>query len=264
MCIKKVILPAMLSISMTWTFAQDTTRPAAAAGNEEIAQKLANPVGNVISLPFQNNLFFGMGPSNGSKWLMNVQPVIPVQITKDLNLISRVIVPVISQNNVFGPSGRQTGIGDVAYSAFVSPANPKPGGWIWGVGPIINLPLATDERLGLGKFGAGPTAVFLKPGRHTYGVLMWNMWAGGNSIGYMQPFFTKTFSNGASVGTSLEMTRNWTNETLSGIVSFSAAKVLNINKQIVSVSTGPIIGFGDDPFRPGWGWRFGISLVFPK
>jgi hypothetical protein len=249
---------------MTWTFAQDTTRPAAAAGNEEIAQKLANPVGNVISLPFQNNLFFGMGPSNGSKWLMNVQPVIPVQITKDLNLISRVIVPVISQNNVFGPSGRQTGIGDVAYSAFVSPANPKPGGWIWGVGPIINLPLATDERLGLGKFGAGPTAVFLKPGRHTYGVLMWNMWAGGNSIGYMQPFFTKTFSNGASVGTSLEMTRNWTNETLSGIVSFSAAKVLNINKQIVSVSTGPIIGFGDDPFRPGWGWRFGISLVFPK
>jgi hypothetical protein len=262
---KKIILPLFLLGSFYWSYAQDTTKPASASGgSEDIAQKLANPVGDVISVPFQNNLFFGMGPSKGSKWVMNVQPVIPVQITKDLNLISRVIVPVISQNDVFGPSGSQTGIGDVAYSAFVSPSHPKPGGWIWGVGPIVNIPVATDERLGLRKFGGGPTAVLLKPGRLTYGLLAWNLWAGGNSIGFLQPFFTKTFPNGASVGTNLEMTRNWTNETLSGILSLNASKVFKVNKQIMSVGTGPIIGFGDDPYRPDWGWRFTISLVFPK
>lgn len=260
---RKLLFSCLLLLASVSLFAQDTTKPATAAGgNEELAQKLANPVGDVISVPFQNNFLFGVGPADGSKWLMNVQPVIPVQITKNLNLISRVIVPVISQNNVFG--GRQTGIGDITYSGFISPAKPKPGGWIWGVGPVINLPVATDERLGLRKFGAGPTAVFLKPGRQTYGVLMSNLWAGGNSIGFLQPFFTQTFPSGASVGTSFELTQNWTRSTLAGLWALNAAKVFQVGKQTMSASTGPLLGFGNDPLRPEWGWRLAIVLVFPK
>lgn len=258
---KKILAIIGLMGFIPFANCQDTTH----SGSEALAQKLANPVGDVISLPFQNNFHFGVGPGDGSRWSMNIQPVIPVRISKNYNLISRVILPITSQREVFGKgSGSQTGIGDLAYSAFISPATTKPGGWVWGVGPIINLPTASDKMLGLRKFGAGPTAVFLKPGRFTYGMLVWNLWAGNNSIGFLQPFFTRTFPNGASVGTSFELTQNWKSDRLSGLWGLNAGKVFRINNQTFSAGTGPLLFFGNDPGRPEWGWRLGFGLVFPK
>ena len=88
---------------------------------DELAKKLQNPLASLISVPFQSNFDFGYDPADGSRWLMNVQPVIPLSISEDWNLIGRVILPVISQDDIFGESGSQTGIGDALVTGFFSP-----------------------------------------------------------------------------------------------------------------------------------------------
>jgi hypothetical protein len=128
----------------------------------ELAKKLPNPVAALISVPFQNNFEFGGGPDgDGFRYLLNFQPVVPFSVSEDWNLISRTIVPVISQEDMIGTSS-QTGLGDIVQSAFISPKEPTAGGWIWGAGPVILLPTASDDLLGSEKFGLGPTAVLLK------------------------------------------------------------------------------------------------------
>ena len=115
---------------------------------EELAKKLANPIASLISLPFQNNTDYGIGPHNGSRNTLNVQPVVPISLNEKLNLITRVILPIVSQRDITGASTSQTGIGDVLASAFLSPSDSK-NGLTWGAGPAMLLPTATSKFLGL-------------------------------------------------------------------------------------------------------------------
>jgi hypothetical protein len=170
---------------------QETAQAEASSG-EDLAKKLQNPVASLISVPFQNNFDFGLGPSHtGSRYTLNIQPVIPISLNKDWNLISRTILPVISQHNAVGapieaggeeveatsPVTRaldvnQSGLGDTVQSLFLSPVKPGPGGIIWGLGPVFLIPTATNDFLGSGKWGAGPTAVLLEQtGGWTFGIL---------------------------------------------------------------------------------------------
>lgn len=108
----------------------------------------------------------------GKRQCLTIQPVIPVSLNEDWNVISRTILPVIWQNDIAGPSGEQSGLGDITQSLFFSPKNPGPSGIVWGVGPVFLAPTATDDLLGGGKWGAGPTAVVLKQhGGWTFGAL---------------------------------------------------------------------------------------------
>ena len=141
--------------------------PTAEASQDELAKKLANPIAAMISIPFQHNFDWGAGPNgDGFQWKMNVQPVVPISLNDDWNLIMRTIIPVVSQKDIAGTelnrSATQTGIGDVLVSAFFSPKEPTESGWIWGAGPVVNMKTASDTLLGTGKWGVGPTAVALK------------------------------------------------------------------------------------------------------
>ena len=100
----------------------------------QLAKQLSNPVAALISVPFQANEDFNIGPANGYRFTLNIQPVIPISISKDWNLILRTILPVISQTDVFGKSGTQSGLGNTTQSFFLSPKAPGPGGLIWGLG----------------------------------------------------------------------------------------------------------------------------------
>ncbi|MDH3771161.1 MAG: transporter, partial [Nitrospirota bacterium] len=127
---------------------------------EELAKKTQNPVADLISVPFQNNLNFGLGPHNRAQNILNIQPVVPIKLTENLNLITRTIAPIIRQPDLTRDSGNNTnGLGDINTSLFFSPTNS--GQVIWGLGPILQFPTATDEVLGTRKWLAGPTGVAL-------------------------------------------------------------------------------------------------------
>src|SRR5512135_2763374 len=166
-------------------FALAVTAPAQTQQSaEELAKKLANPVASMISFPLQNNFdlnYKGAEIDGGYKWLVNVQPVIPITLSKDWNIISRTILPVVQQGNVYGTGTSQFGLGDTLQSFFFSPAAPsKKLGLIWGVGPAILIPTSTNDLLGAGKWAIGPTIVVLKPmGPWTVGLLFNQLWQVG-------------------------------------------------------------------------------------
>jgi hypothetical protein len=140
---------------------------------EELAKAVQNPVASMISLPFQNNINFGVGPDDKVQNVLNIQPVWPFALTDDINLITRTIVPVISQPAIRPGDDRTNGLGDINFTAFFSPANS--GKVIWGVGPVAVFPTATDDVLGTDKWSLGPSAVLLTmPGNWVMGVLVSN------------------------------------------------------------------------------------------
>ncbi len=238
---------------------------------DELAKKLLNPVANLISVPFQSNFDFGIGPADGSRWLMNVQPVVPISISEDWNLIGRVILPVISQNDIFGNSGSQTGLGDAVLSGFFSPKEPTSGGIIWGVGPALLIPTATDDLLGARKFGLGPTAVVLRQaGSVTYGALVNHIWsvAGASdrpdvNATFFQPFIAKNFRGGYALALNTELTQDWNRDATLGYIHLIGSKVLKLGDQLSQVFIGPRIPYGNGNAAT-WGFRAGITLMFPK
>ena len=198
--------------------------PDASAGSDadqsstELAKKLQNPVGDLISVPFQNNTNFNAGPHKGAQDILNIQPVVPIHVSDDWNVITRTILPL-----VWSPSyapGRTVpfGASPVSFSAFLSPKNPVDG-WVWGVGPVAQLPTARDKSLGSNIWGLGPAVVVVKlAGPIVAGALVNNVFSlggrtgpGGNSYSFFtfNPFFNYNLGAGWFVGTAPVVTANW-------------------------------------------------------
>ncbi|MCO5066503.1 MAG: transporter [Rhizobiaceae bacterium] len=240
---------------------------------QELAKKLSNPIASLISVPFQFNYDSGYGPDDGEKAYVNVQPVIPFSLNEDWNLISRTILPIAWQNDIAGHSGDQFGLGDVTQSLFFSPKRPTDGGIIWGVGPVFLLPTATDPLLGGDQWGAGPTGVALKQfDGWTVGMLANHIWsfagdgdkADVNST-YMQPFVSYTTHDAWTFTLNTETTYNWEAEDWSVPVNFTVSKIVKLDKVPVSLTAG-VRYWADSPNNgpDGWGFRTGITLLFPK
>ncbi len=132
-----------------------------AQDESELAKKTQNPVADLISVPLQSDFNFGTGSKEKMVYVLNVQPVIPISLTDDWNLITRIITPIINQPSLFPGVSSATGLGDINPSFFLSTA--KPGSFIWGVGPTFTLPTASDRLLGSGKWSMRPTGVVLTP-----------------------------------------------------------------------------------------------------
>jgi hypothetical protein len=128
---------------------------------EDLAKITQNPVGNLISVPFQENAYLNTGPLDKTQNVLNIQPVIPIHLTSDWNIITRTILPIISLPAFAPGQNRTNGTGDVQISAFLSPANP--GAWIWGVGAITQLPTHSNDLLGNNNAGLGPSFVVVRP-----------------------------------------------------------------------------------------------------
>ncbi len=180
----------------------------------ELARAVQNPVASMISLPFQNNTNFEFGSKDKPLHTLNIQPVWPVGLNDEWNLITRTIMPIVSQPQLVSGQDRETGLGDTTFTAFLSPA--RPGKLIWGVGPVFLMPTASDDRLGTDKWGLGPSAVLLTmPGNWVIGSLFSNVWSTGGSgredvsLFTWQYFVNYNMSNGWYLTTSPVITANW-------------------------------------------------------
>jgi len=240
----------------------------AAESDEELAKKTQNPVANLISVPFQSNWDFNLGPKDDkSNYLLNVQPVIPISLGEKYNLILRTIVPV--KANEFPAS--VGGLGDILQSFFIGP-KAEINGWVVAAGPVLLYPSATDRTLGGEKWAAGPTAVLLK--HHsgwTYGILGNHLWSyAGNSnrsevnATFLQPFLSFTTKTYTTFGINTESTYDWKNEQWTVPVNASISQLLKIGGQPLQLQLGYRYYAEAPTFGPDWGIRFQVSFLFPK
>jgi hypothetical protein len=236
-----------------------------------LAKKTLNPVSDLISVPFQYNADFNIGPKNATRSLLNIQPVIPISISDNFNLIIRTIIPLISIDSVADGVSSQTGLGDINQSFFLSPKR-KIGGWILGAGPVVLWPSATSDALGTGKYCLGPTAVALRQdGPFTYGILANQLWsfAGDdkrtsvNSM-FLQPFVSYTFPTFTTVGISAESTYGWESHQTTIPINLTVTQILKIADQPISLQIGPRYYAENTPGGAQWGLRFTFTLLFPK
>lgn len=241
---------------------------------EELAKKLANPVASMISLPIQFNYDSNIGPNDdGHRTLVNIQPVIPFSLNDEWNIISRTILPVVWQSDIFPSAGSQSGIGSITQSIFFSPKSPTENGWIWGAGPVIVIPTASNDLLGGDQWGLGPTAVALKQdGKSTYGMLANHVWSVADDNGpnekisssFFQPFFVYG-SAGRTYGINTEATYNWETEDWGVPINVSMNQVMKLGNQMVQLG-GNVRYWADstDNGPEGWGARLTFTFIFPK
>ena len=232
------------------------------------------PVAAMISVPFQGNYDRKIGPNNdGSRYQLNFQPVIPIELNDDWNLISRTVVPIIKQKDILPDSGTQTGVGDTVQSFFFSPRKPTEDGWILGVGPALLLPTASNDLLGTEKWGAGPTFVGLRQdGPWTYGILANHIWSyAGNknradvNATFVQPFASYTTNDAWTFGIQTETTYSWETEEWSIPIEGVVSKMTTIGNQKLNIFGGLKYWVDSPNSGPkGLGFRFGITLLFPN
>ena len=242
---------------------------------EELAKLAQNPVGNLISVPFQNNTNYNVGPLNGNQNILNIQPVIPVEISPEWNIITRTIVPVISQPKLSQDSERKNGIGDTVFSAFLSPA--KPGHWIWGVGPVAQLPTNTSDELGNKNWGLGPTFVVLHLDHGdpwVYGVLANNIWSlssskqgGSFNNGLIQPFVNYNFKGGFYLVSGPILTVDWkadSGQQWTVPLGGGIGKIFHLGKLPVNTTLEAYYNVLHPDNGANWQLRAQVQFMFPK
>jgi len=258
---------------------------------EELAKKTQNPVADLISVPLQNNFNFGAGFNHNKMiYALNVQPVIPVNLNEEWNLITRIIMPIINQPSLFPthggalPSTTGTGFGDFNPTFFLSPA--KPGELIWGIGPTFTLPTATDRNLGAGQFSIGPAGVVLTmQGHWVFGALMNNQWSvvgwGDKPVNAMllQPFINYNLPDGWYLTSAPILTADWKADKAGDVWTiplgggfgklFRLGQILPLEghplaKLPINTQLAAYGNVATPEFGPKWQLRLQIQFLFPK
>lgn len=250
---------------------------AAESDVESLAKAAQNPIADMISLPLLLNTNLNTGPYRKTQEVLNIQPVIPFHLNSDWNLITRTIIPLISQPQLSPGADRTNGLGDIQFSAFFSPSRPSK--WIWGAGVIVQAPSATDDVLGQGKWGLGPTAVALhmeKGDPWVYGALINNVWsvAGDGDRSKVNQMLLQPFINynlphhpGRYLLFSPIITANW--EANGGNrwtvpLGLGIGQIMHWGKQPVNLQAGAYYNVARPDYAPNWNIRLQLQFMFPK
>lgn len=242
---------------------------------EELAKLAQNPVGNLVSMPFQNNTNLNYGPEKKTQNILNIQPVIPVSVNEDWNIITRTILPVVSQPALYPGDDRTNGLGDTVFTAFLSPA--KPGSVIWGAGPVVQLPTNTDSQLGNRNWGMGLSGVVLHLEHGSpwvYGMLVNNIWSlsdsgtgGSYNNATIQPFINYNFPSGLYLTSAPIITANWKAENSQRWVvplGGGVGKIFHIGKLPVNTQLSAYYNVVTPDNGANWQIRAQIQFMFPK
>jgi hypothetical protein len=268
----RAITATLLTVGIGAAFAQETPKDS----DEELQKKLSNPVADLVSVPIQYTGTFNVGPLGRPQHTLNIQPVYPMKLNSEWSLIHRAIVPLISMPAFAPDQDRKSGLGDIVYEGFFSPT-PKPGGIIWGAGPAIQFKTASDDRLGSGKYAAGPAVVALvQPGKWSLGALVTQLWsfAGDDSRAQisqfqLQPLASYQLSAAHTIGYLGTITANWKENRSSQ--RWTVPLGLSYSILTKPPGMGPvnfILGAGYNVVRPDnagdWFLRFQANFVFLK
>lgn len=245
-----------------------------AQSDDQLARELANPIAALISIPLQSNWETRVGPVDGGyQYRLNIQPVVPFTLSEDWNLITRAILPVVWQQEIFPGAGTQTGLSDLLASFFFSPKAPTASGIIWGAGPVLLVPTATDQLLGTRRWGLGPTAVALRQdGPWTMGVLANHLWSvttastGRNVNGtFVQPFMSYAWGGGWSAVLQAEATYDWITDQSSVPIGAFIAKIVRLGPLPVQIAAGPrYYATHFDNGAKGWSARLTFIVLLPR
>jgi len=258
-----------------------------ALADQDLAKQSQNPIGNMISLPMQNNTYFGVGPSEEWADSFQFQPVYPMNFGK-VNLINRAIIPInyLAAQEITVPSRVQVdnafvtfetdsvgGLGNITYQGFISPA--KPGKIIWGAGPVLQIPTATDNRLGTDKWSGGPGIVALAmPGKWVLGCLGYNIWSFAgpsdeedvNSL-LFQYFVNYNLSDGWYLTSTPVITANWeadSDDRWTIPFGLGIGRLVKFGKQPVDFKVQPF-WYAEKPENgPEWSLQLQVKFLFPK
>ena len=246
----------------------------------DLAKASQNPVANLISLPFQNNIQFGVGPDNQTANVLNIQPVIPVGLG-DWNLINRTIVPLIYLPDLTSgldvlpagvEGGSAFGLGDINYTGFLSPADS--GAFTWGIGPSLAIPTATSDQLGTEKWSLGPSVVGLvQPGSWVIGTLARQLWsfAGSNDRAnvnqtLIQPFVNYNLAGGWYLSSAPIITANWEADDDRWLVPVGGVggRVFPIAGQPINLGIQGYWNAAHPDNAPDASLRIQLTFLFPK
>jgi hypothetical protein len=246
--------------------------PAPAIAQESdaaLASKLSNPVASLVSVPFQLNHDCCFGPDDGARQTLNVQPVLPIELSDGMNLIVRTIVPVIHQERTSPANDDASGLGDVTQSFFFSPNSA--GGLTWAVGPVALYPTGTSA-FSARKWGLGPTALVLKQNKGwTVGALANHVWSVGGdedrddvNLTYIQPFLSWTSPKATTLGINTEASYNWRTRSWTAPVNLSISQLYKFGSQRVSLGGGLKIYAAREGSGPAWGARLTATFLYPR
>jgi hypothetical protein len=261
-----VVLLAMsiLCLSALPTWAQDSS---------DIAKQAQNPIASLISVPFENDFNPHTGANKEDSYVFEMKPVVPFRLSNDWNLITRTIIPVIQVPGLAPGVSGTSGLGDVQESLFLSPT--KAGPVIWGAGPVISFPTATENILGTKKLSVGPTVVVLRSQGHwLFGSLVQNLFSvAGPSARkdvnqmLLQPFVNYNLPHKWYLTSSPIITANWearSSERWVVPVGGGVGKIVHLGKQPVNVYTQFFRNVQRPDGTSSWSARFNMTFLFPK
>jgi hypothetical protein len=270
---KHFCLLSILAVAAAAPLATAQEKPAMSA--EELAKAVQNPVANLISVPFQNNTNFNVGPRDGTQNILNIQPVIPINLSPQWNLITRTILPIMTQPGFAPGESSTTGLGDLQVSAFVSPNTAT--GLIWGAGAIMQAPTNSNDRLGNDRWGLGPTAVVLrieKGSPWVYGALVNNVWSVSSSKTdpsynnfLLQPFLNYNFRDGLYLTSAPIITAAWdapSNDRWTVPLGGGVGKIFHFGRLPVNMQLSTYWNVVAPDNGPDWQLRFQVQFLFPK
>ena len=247
---------------------------ASKADEDAIARESENPIGNLTVLPLENYANFGFGPHDGAQNVLEFEPVVPIHVNTDWNVITRAVIPAVWNPSLLPDPSVPQAIAPTDFSAFLTPRNPT-NGWLWGVGPIMQIPTETNPSVGSNVWGLGPTAVIVHTGETTVaGLLLNNVWSLGGTSGphgsryamfLAEPFFNYNFGHGWFVSTAPIITANedgggqkWTVP-----VGGSAGRIIKLGGKLpVKLSVGAYYNVVTPQYGARWTLQTVVAVIY--
>jgi hypothetical protein len=235
---------------------------------DELAQQAANPIADLMSIPFQNNTDFGLGDYDRTRNVLNIQPVIPLAQGQ---VITRTIIPFVWLPDLSAETGSfSSGLSDIVFTAFYVPSS---GAFMWGVGPVVEFPTGGESR-GSEKWSIGPSVVVLsQQGPWTLGILANNVWSVAGdadrqavSRGLLQYFIVRQLGDGWYLNSAPINTVNWkAAEGQKWVVPLGAGggKLVFLGRLPVNVQSQVYYNVVKPDIGPDWQLRVQLQVLLP-